>query len=211
MIEQLNVYCAKRLDMIVYREPVMDKKIDIMSAARALFTQFGLRKVTTDDIARKALVSKATIYKYYKNKYQIFDEIVKTDLDQAIDAINAAVDKEANSVDKLRAHLYTKIKKATQLTDFYEITQKTWPEFQPYLTATQDRFMEEEKEIIQKILEAGIINNELDVENVDLTTQVLAITLRSVEHPWALKGTNIGLAALSDMMLSIIINGVRRR
>ena len=189
----------------------MDKKIDILSAARVLFAQFGLKKVTTDDIAKKARVSKATIYNYYNNKYDIFDEIVEIELDRVIGAINEAVERKTKTADKLRVHLNTKIKEAGVLANFYKITRETWPEFQPHLAATQDRFMRAEKKTIQRILEVGIQNNELDIENVAFTTHVIAISLRTVEYPWALEGTTISMTTLSDTMLQIIISGIRRR
>lgn len=189
----------------------MEKKIDIIRAARVLFAQFGLKKVTTDDIAKKARVSKATIYNYYKNKYDIFEEIVEIEIDRVMGAINEAVERETKAVDKLRIHLSTKIKEAGALTNFYKITRETWSEFQPYLTETQDRFMKEEKKTIQRILEVGIKNNELDIENIDFTTHVIAISLRTIEYPWALEGTTISMTALSDTLLQIITSGIRRR
>ena len=56
----------------------------ILDAAQSLFAQFGLKKVTTDDIARKAHVSKATIYKFYKNKSEIFDVVVRLEAERLI-------------------------------------------------------------------------------------------------------------------------------
>jgi AcrR family transcriptional regulator len=189
----------------------MAKKTEISRAARVLFAQFGLKKVTTDDIAKRARVSKATVYKYYKNKYHIFDEIVTDEIEGAIGAIDDAVEGKVLLVDKLRAYLNTKMDRVNTFANIYKITQETTPESQDYLEQIQIRFMQEEREIIRKILEAGIMNSELEVDNMDLTSHAIQMVLRFVEDASALPGMNIDKTLLRDQMLEIIINGVRRR
>ena len=45
----------------------MNKKEMIIQTARDLFTKFGYKKVSMDEIAREAKVTKKTIYSYFKD------------------------------------------------------------------------------------------------------------------------------------------------
>jgi len=44
------------------------KKADIVTAAEKLFTRFGAKRVSVEEICRKANVSKMTFYRYFTNK-----------------------------------------------------------------------------------------------------------------------------------------------
>lgn len=50
------------------------KRTDILSSARALFREKGFHNTKMDDIALNAGVGKGTLYEYFKNKQEIFDE-----------------------------------------------------------------------------------------------------------------------------------------
>ncbi len=50
------------------------KRTDILSSARALFKENGFHNTRMDDIAQNAGVGKGTLYEYFKNKQEIFDE-----------------------------------------------------------------------------------------------------------------------------------------
>lgn len=50
------------------------KRKDILASARALFKEKGFHSTKIEEIAQGAGVGKGTIYEYFKNKQEIFDE-----------------------------------------------------------------------------------------------------------------------------------------
>ncbi len=50
------------------------KRTDILTSARALFREKGFHNTKMEDIALRAGVGKGTLYGYFKNKQEIFDE-----------------------------------------------------------------------------------------------------------------------------------------
>jgi len=182
-----------------------------LQAAQTLFSQFGLKKVTTDDIAKKACVSKATIYRHYKNKREIFDRVTRIEAEQLMTAIAKAIDQETTVLDKFRAHLLTKLGKLRELANFYRVTRETWSEHWPDSTEIQQWGVAREKEIIRQILELGNKTGELQVERVDFTAHLLVVALQSIENPWAIEEYKMSLADYIDCMLGIVFNGIRKR
>jgi AcrR family transcriptional regulator len=52
-----------------------NKKEQIVKAAESLFTRYGSKRVTVEEICRQALVSKMTFYKYFANKVALVRHI----------------------------------------------------------------------------------------------------------------------------------------
>lgn len=53
-----------------------EKKAAVMIKATTCFTRFGYTKTTLDDIAREANMNKATLYHYFKNKEELFLQVM---------------------------------------------------------------------------------------------------------------------------------------
>ncbi len=189
----------------------MDKEQTILNAAQALFAQFGLKKVTTDDIAKAAHISKATVYKHFKNKNEIFDRVVEMEAKELLAAIRTAVDAESTVVDKFRAHLLTRMAKIHELINFYRFSQESWGDFWPHLAKLGKWFLEEEKKIVKKIMKQGIDEGTLEVERLDLCAYLTVVALRTVEFPWVLQANRLTAATYADIMINILYNGLRKR
>lgn len=66
---------------MVERPPITEAKYEaILAAALVLFRQYGLRKVTVEEVCRQSAVSKMTFYKAFANK----DALIITVLDRLI-------------------------------------------------------------------------------------------------------------------------------
>ena len=189
----------------------MDKKTDILKTAQGLFGQFGLKKITVEDIAQEAAVSKATIYKYFRNKNEIFQSVVMIEAEQMLDEIRRTVDKKSTVVGKFKAHLVTKLGRIRELTNFYQVTRRTWSDHWPYLDDAVGFFVEEERKIVRGILEFGNETDELDVEDIDLTARVMVVSLASLEIEWALEKQDITLSGYAELLVNLIMNGLAKK
>jgi len=189
----------------------MDKRSDILEAAAVLFAQFSLKKVTVDEIAEKASVSKATIYKYFDSKDEVFVQVVKAESEQLREAVTKAVDEASSVVDKLRAYLLTKITRIHDLVNFYRVTREIWNEYWPYADSARADFIAREKELIKKILEEGNRTGELNIAQTELTAHTIVISLKSMEFSWATETCGVSLEEYVDFLITIIMNGIGRK
>jgi len=180
-------------------------------AAQGLFSQFGLKKVTMDEIAGRAHVSKATVYKYFRNKNEVFDQVVAMEADELLRFIREAVDKAPTLNEKFKAHLLTRMGKIHDLINFYRVTQESWGDFWPHLADTDHRFVKEEEKIVREILELGNQTGELDVERLEFVSHLTVIALKAVDFPWVLKDYNVTPQEYVDMIVNMMMNGIRKR
>lgn len=182
-----------------------------IGVAQDLFSRYGLKKVTIDEIAKNAHISKATIYKHYKNKNEIFNEVVEGEFKLLLSHIEEAVEKENSTGDKLRAHLITKMSKLNELINFYHVTQDTWNYYWSFVDKIRKKFILKEKEIVTKILIDGNKTRELNVKNTDQTAHIMVLALKSLEFPWVKEELGVSSSSYIESMLNILMNGLKRR
>lgn len=77
------------------------KRQDILTSARALFKDKGFHNTKMDEIALAAGVGKGTLYEYFKNKQDIFDEACIEYVDLMIENIKYICNMDNNFKDKL--------------------------------------------------------------------------------------------------------------
>jgi AcrR family transcriptional regulator len=87
-------------------ENVSVKMSQIVEAAKILFTRYGYKKVSMDEIAREANVVKSTIYQYFKDKDELFKYFIYDEINKMKDMVED-IDKSSNSVfDKIHKTIY---------------------------------------------------------------------------------------------------------
>ncbi|MGR3713535.1 MAG: TetR/AcrR family transcriptional regulator [Shimia sp.] len=71
------------------------RKFDqVLEGARDLFMSHGFESIGVDDIARRAGVSKATLYSYFPDKRILFMEVARQECQRQAETLEAAVDVE---------------------------------------------------------------------------------------------------------------------
>lgn len=73
----------------IAREGKVDKRLSIVLAASELFAEHGVSSTSVDTIAKRAGVSKPTIYAYFDNKEAIFAAVVTETLPEGLRGIKS--------------------------------------------------------------------------------------------------------------------------
>ena len=86
-----------------------NRKTAILKAARKLFFDRGFRNVTVESIAKKAELSKGSVYLYFQSKEDIYTQILLGDIDKFHKIITNIMKEEQNSSAMLMglANIYT--------------------------------------------------------------------------------------------------------
>ncbi len=73
----------------------------ILQSAWQAFSAYGFRKTSMDDIARGAGMSRPAVYLHFRNKEAIFTALVEAYYAQALEDVQAALEREGSLVDRL--------------------------------------------------------------------------------------------------------------
>ncbi|WP_421908658.1 TetR/AcrR family transcriptional regulator [Methanolacinia petrolearia] len=80
----------------------------IKRSALELINTHGPAKVSIDEIARHANVSKVTIYKYFSSKDGLYNEIIKMILDENMESTQTIINSDLTFLEKLKYIIATK-------------------------------------------------------------------------------------------------------
>ncbi len=77
----------------------MDTLTKILSASIELFRQYGFKTITMDDIARRAGISKKTLYQQFANKQEVVSEAVTWYKTKICDSCDAVMNESENAIE----------------------------------------------------------------------------------------------------------------
>ena len=85
-----------------------NRKNTILKAARKLFFDKGFKQVTVESIAKKAELSKGSVYLYFKSKEEIYTHILLNDIDKFHKVIGGLMEESKSASEMLLAlaHIY---------------------------------------------------------------------------------------------------------
>ena len=78
----------------------------ILNAAKKLFTNYGFKKVSMDEIAKEANVTKKTIYSYFSDKEAMFKYFASEELQSMKEKIENDVNSSTSFIDRVSKILY---------------------------------------------------------------------------------------------------------
>ena len=92
----------------------MDKRQDIIAAARARFRHYGLQKTTMQEIAIDADVAVGTLYRYFKDKNDLFVACADEFVSRHKESIEKLLAAEGPADEKLKQYLLGRFRTARE-------------------------------------------------------------------------------------------------
>ena len=91
------------------------RRTEIVDAADAVYAESGWDSVTMDQVARRARLSRALVYVYFKDKSDLHLALVERSLDVLRDRFEAARHDRANGFEQLELGVYSDNARAIHL------------------------------------------------------------------------------------------------
>jgi AcrR family transcriptional regulator len=185
----------------------------IIESAKKLFQQFGLQKTTMADIAKKAGKGKSTLYYYFKSKDEIFEVVVKEEMNEVFNAVRVAVNRQKNTYNKLRAFVETRLKEVKNKATLYSFTIEydDYALLSNYAAKLNDYFYNQEFELISGILIEALEkeNFKLGLDKVEAVTDIFIKAVRGIEIDLIRTKEFDKTLANVDVYIDVMINGIK--
>ncbi|KOP77668.1 TetR/AcrR family transcriptional regulator [Cytobacillus solani] len=105
----------------------VQKKMNILEAALALFMEYGVQKISIAEIAKEANVSQVTIYNYFDSKHNLVREVFLYYVEKAMDEFDQILNGDIAFPEKIKQIIFTKKETANQIhEDFYQYLMKEY-------------------------------------------------------------------------------------
>lgn len=192
-------------------------RAEIIDTARGLIHQFGLQKVTMQDIAKAAGKGKSSLYYYFKNKDEILDAVVEEEMLQVFLKCKHAVDRETDFSAKLKTYITTKIKVLEEKLARYSFlieNDSHYFDFSSYFKKMRFLYDDKEVALIKSIFKRGVESGSIGAktsegDNPQLLAEIFLTAARGLEMEIFIQKKFKNMEAKTDLMLSIILHGLR--
>lgn len=146
----------------------MEQKERILAHAQKVFTRYGPRSVTLDDIAKELGISKKTIYHYFQNKAHMVYEVALTHLKEEMQLLEDLQNKSQNAVEELVNILNCTYRDVEQMSpNLITEVQKYYPDsWELFEIHTRESIFQMVKSNLERGIREGLFRNDLHVDIV---------------------------------------------
>ena len=142
------------------------KREQILKTGKDLFWKFGFKRVTIEEICKKAGVSKMTYYKFFTNKIELVKILMNDILRVSMDKYKLIMASDIPYPEKVVALIHLKKDQIEHMSSefFKDYVQSDDPEMISYLQQLSGESMQMFTDDFRKAQENGDIRNDLKIE-----------------------------------------------
>lgn len=184
----------------------MTRETEILNVGRQILLSEGLRAITTDEVARRARVSKKTLYNLFPSKDALVEAVVVSYIQANLARWDEALEKEDSAMDRIIASLdlVTRFLPQIQSTVIDQVVRVA-PSLWEKIDAMRLERVARLKDLMMQAQQDGYLRNDIDPAHWFL---LLTATIRAALNPQVLLETRIPLPSLVDALQKIYADGL---
>ncbi|NSW93762.1 MAG: TetR/AcrR family transcriptional regulator [Bacteroidales bacterium] len=180
----------------------------IIISAGQIFSRYGFRKTTIEEIAKALKMGKSSIYYYYRSKEEIFEAVVLHEANILRNELTTAIKAVESPVDKLKNYVFVRMKAFEKLSNYYNaIFDKNLDHFD-FVEAIRARYDREELAILRLIIYLGARRKVFKVNNSEYTAMAIQTTLKGLEVPLFWKKKEMDIDSRLNAILDVLFYGI---
>ena len=192
---------------------VRDEKIvqEIIEAARELFSKYGLKKTTMEDVGKATGKGKSTLYYYFPGKTELFEAVVNDELTKIVQDMRRAINLESTSKGKLKAFLVTRLKLKEKVRNLGEVVYNEIFENFAEICRIKASFETLQVDFIREIVTGGIQSGEFKAmkeEEITFYSTWTAAAFSGLELPLSTSCELIRTPESCDRIIDLILFGI---
>lgn len=182
----------------------------IVITAGQIFSRYGFKKTTMDEIAHALKMGKSSIYYYFDSKEDIFESVVLYEANTLRNELTTAIKSVESPIDKLRNYVNVRMKAFEKLSNYYNaIFDKNLDHFD-FIEQVRVKYDREELAILRLILFDGARKKVFNVENSEYTAMAVQTTLKGLEVPLFWQKREMNIEDRLEAILHVLFYGILR-
>jgi AcrR family transcriptional regulator len=183
----------------------------ILKIAQEIFSKYGYKKTTLDDIANAVRKGKSSLYYYFTSKEDLFQAVIQKEVDLLRKELEIVVNRNTDPVDKLRDYILTKLTTFRSMANFYNALENDVTAIE-FIENIKSRHRQEEIRMIKRILIEGVRKNIFEVYDLTLAAIGITTAIKGLEMPLAAGDySKVNLEQSVDNIVKILCYGVMKR
>ena len=191
--------------------PKDDAKAKIVEIAREIFTRFGFKKTTMEEIALASRKGKSSIYYYFNSKEEVFKAVVEHEAAEMKEELKEQVLCIEDPVDRLKAFFAFRLKKLKELSNYYAALRSEYLSHLEFVEKIRKNFDQEEIKVVKQILEDGVEKEKFVVDDPALSAVAIVTAMKGLEVPLFLSKERSNMESRIDNLINFLFYGIVKR
>lgn len=200
-----GIFRIANTDYMINKEEFRKK---VIITAGQIFSHYGFKKTTMDEIAKALKMGKSSIYYYFRSKEEIFEAVVLYEANILRNELTTTIKSVESPVEKMRNYVFVRMKAFEKLSNYYNAIFDKNLDHYDFVENIRSRYDREELAILRLILYDGARKKVFNVINSEYTALAVQTTLKGLEVPlfWKKKEDKIELRL--NAVLEVLFNGI---
>ncbi|MBU8920071.1 TetR/AcrR family transcriptional regulator [Bacillus sp. FJAT-29953] len=185
-----------------------DRRRMIVEAATKSFSLFGYKATTMDQVAKLANVGKGTIYTFFKNKEELFEEIISSLVKEMIAEADSVINPELPFTENVHRALYRLLEFRSRHQLMIKLVQE---EAEMGTLAVSEMLQHVEDEIIgylKEKIETAIAKGAIPAVNSEITSFLLMKMYIALVSDWEKNHDPLSSEQIAEIMKVFLLKGL---
>lgn len=188
-----------------------ESRAKIVEIARDIFTHFGFKKTTMEEIALASRKGKSSIYYYFTSKEEVFKAVVEREIEELKSELQSGVLKIDDPMERLKEYIRFRMKKLKELSNFYATLKSEYLSHLEFAEKVRKNYDQEEIKIVREILEEGVKRGLFEVDDPALSAVSIVTAMKGLEVPLFLSKSKSNIEDRLDNLVYFLFYGIVKR
>lgn len=194
--------------MLVQHEEVRLKIIEI---ARNIFTHFGFKKTTMEEIALATRKGKSSIYYYFNSKEDIFKAVVEKEAEELKAELYKKTADIDDPIERLKIYITVRMRKLNKLTNFYTAIKSDYLSHFEFIEQIRKSYDLDEVGVVTGIIQEGIEKGKFSVDDPHLSAVAIVTAMKGLEVPLFINKEHGNFEARLSNLINFLFYGIVKR
>jgi AcrR family transcriptional regulator len=183
-------------------------RLKVVITAGQIFSHYGFRKTTMDEIAKALKMGKSSVYYYFTSKEEIFEAVVRYEANILRNELTTAIKSVDSPIEKMRNYVFVRMRSFEKLSNYYNAIFDKNLNHYDFIEQIREKYDREELAILRLILYHGVRQKVFHVENTEYTAMAVQTTLKGLEVPLFWQKREVNIDKRLNAILDVLFYGI---
>jgi AcrR family transcriptional regulator len=194
--------------MLVQHE---EARMKIVEIARNIFTHFGFKKTTMEEIALATRKGKSSIYYYFDSKEEIFKAVVEKEAEELKVELYKKIADIEDPIERLKVYITVRMRKLNKLTNFYTALKSDYLSHLEFIEQIRKSYDLDEVRVVTGIIKEGIEIGKFSVEDPHLSAVAIVTAMKGLEVPLFINKEHGNFEVRLNNLINFLFYGIVKR
>ena len=194
--------------MVFKKDEIRTRIVDV---AAKIFTRYGFKKTTMDEIAVATRKGKSSIYYYFSSKEEIFRAVVEKEAEELKIDLIKEISLIDDPIDQLKAYVLFRMHKMKTLINFYAALKSEDLSHLEFIENIRKDYDQKEVRIVTEILRNGMKDSKFIIEDPELSAVAIVTAMKGLEIPLFINKDHGNIENRLDNLVKILFFGLVKR